>query len=189
MNTRAPRQPGYLELASRIIDIVGLHLAPPARVLALELGTPQDRPVLPMDPGTAPLFDQLNAASRRPTAAHPAACHRFLTQLANTVPPDRDGYLVCLELPSALQDWLVAHPRFAASHPATTARWADEVTQCLGHRAARPLRRRTKALETDLRQWRRTGRDHTFTWVRPSPHPNAGPAHALPMPRTSQASR
>ncbi|AXB41656.1 hypothetical protein [Amycolatopsis albispora] len=161
-----PRRLGYLELAARITDVAGLHLAPPARILALELGSRSDRPVLPMDPGTASLFAQLDAASRRPGPVHPAACLRFLTRLEHAVPPEGEVYLLCLAPPPVVRDWVAAHPRFTARRPGGEAHWADEVSQCLGHRGARTLRRRTRELEAGLRRWHHSRRDGAFTWVR-----------------------
>ncbi|MDI5976677.1 hypothetical protein [Amycolatopsis magusensis] len=162
---RRPARLDHRELAGRIADLGGLYLAPPVRLLALELGPRADRPVLPMDPGTANLFDLLDVAGGRPAAVRPAACRQFLTRLQHTVAPGRDIHLICLAPPEAVfRDWLTAHPRFTASCPGTEARWADEVSQCLGHRGARGLRRRTRELEAGLRRWQHT-REPAFTWL------------------------
>jgi hypothetical protein len=159
-----------LGAAARVVDIAGLYLGRPGRVLALAVERRRDQetqlpPTLPMELGVSDLLDELDAAMSLPVLRYSCegrtlAYQNFLSEVDRAVPASLDVHLICLSR--------AAQPvRFSASYAETEQLWGDKVIHCLGHRAARRLRRRTGEITFLLRKWidTRTLQESNFTWV------------------------
>jgi transposase len=145
-------------LTGKIRDVAGLCLAPPANAVVFSVDEkPQIQalertaPVLPMLPGTperrssgykrhgtTDLFAALNIAtgkviSKLP-AQHAAADFRdFLDQIDRAVEPGLEVHVICGNLSTrkapAVQEWLLAHPRFVLHFTPAYSSWINQVVR------------------------------------------------------------
>lgn len=172
----------------KVRDVVGLYLAPPDRALVLCVDEKSqiqalDRtaPILPLRPGlperqthdykrhgTTTLFAAFNILNGKVIGS----ClprHRgrefvkFLTQLENEVPPDRDVHLILdnysTHKSAAVKRWLkpARRRRFHFHFTPTSSSWLNQVERWFGLITERMIRRGTfhsvKELERSIYQW------------------------------------
>ncbi len=154
------------QLEAKVIDVVGLYLAPPENAVVLSVDEKSqiqalDRtaPVLPMQPhqierrshdyirhGTSTLFAALEVATGKVTARM-ASRHRhqefltFLRQIARAY-PDQDLHLImdnyAAHKHAAVKTWLEHNPRIQVHFTPTHASWMNLVVR---HEAALEQRR------------------------------------------------
>ncbi|WP_426514656.1 IS630 family transposase [Dactylosporangium sp. McL0621] len=170
----------------KVRDIVGLYLDPPdaAMVLAVDEKSQMqalDRtaPILPMMPavpgrvthdyvrhGTTSLFAALDVATGK-VIGQTQRKHRhqeflrFLRTIDQATPPDLDLHLVLDNYAShktpAIQQWLLAHPRFHLHFTPTYSSWLNLVERWFAELTNRKLRRSAHrsvaALEADVATW------------------------------------
>ena len=148
------------ELVAKVIDVVGLYLAPPENAIVLCVDEKSqiqalDRtaPILPMRPGlperathdyvrhgTTTLFAALDIATGQVTAAcRPRHRHqeflRFLKQVAKAY-PDQELHLVMDNYAThkrvEVRDWLAANPRIHVYFTPTSGSWLNLVEVWFG---------------------------------------------------------
>ena len=143
------------ELVAKVIDVVGLYLAPPENAIVLSIdeksqiqALERSAPILPLQPGlaerrshdyirhgTSTLFAALEISTGRVTAALKQR-HRhqeflaFLKQVARTYPEGElhlvmDNYAAHKH--KAVKDWLRHHPRLVCHFTPTHASWMNLV--------------------------------------------------------------
>ena len=166
------------ELVAKVIDVVGLYLAPPENAVVLCVDEKSqiqalDRtaPMLPMQPGlperrthdyvrhgTTTLFAALEIATGTVTAAcKPRHRHqeflRFLKQVARAY-PDRELHLVMDNYAAhkrvEIRDWLAANPRVHVHFTPTSASWLNLVEVWFAIIERQAIHRGTFACVNDL---------------------------------------
>jgi transposase len=187
----------------KVRDIVGLYLDPPeaAMVLAVDEKSQMqalDRtaPILPMMPavpgrvthdyvrhGTTSLFAALDVATGK-IIGQTLRKHRhqeflrFLRTIDQATPPDLDLHLVLDNYAShktpAIQQWLLAHPRFHLHFTPTYSSWLNLVERWFAELTNRKLRRSAHrsvaALEADVATWIEAWNadPKPFIWTKPA---------------------
>jgi transposase len=143
------------ELVAKVIDVVGLYLAPPENAIVLSIDEKSQiqalqraTPILPLQPGlaerrshdyirhgTSTLFAALEVSTGKVTAAvKPRHRHQeflaFVKQVARAY-PDQQLHLVmdnyAAHKHKAVSDWLRAHPRVVCHFTPTHASWMNLV--------------------------------------------------------------
>jgi transposase len=190
--------PQFIE---KVRDVVGLYLNPPqaAMVLCVDEKTSvqaldRTAPVLPLLPGVPErathdytrhgvtnLYAALDVASGKVvsqmTARHRAIeFRRFLTRIDQQVPAELAVHVICdnssTHKTSAIQRWLVAHPRFQLHFTPTYSSWLNLVERWFAELTSKWLRRgshRSVAeLERSIQAWIDTWNEHPrpFVWTR-----------------------
>ena len=158
------------DFISKVRDIVGLYLAPPARALVLCVdeksqiqALDRSQPLLPLRPGqverrthdytrhgTTSLFAALDIA----TGAVIGKCYprhratefrRFLDEIEKAVPDDLDVHLVmdnyATHKTPMIRDWLLKRPRWHVHHTPTGASWINQVERFFALLSERQIRR------------------------------------------------
>ena len=188
------------ELDAKLTDIVGLYLDPPERALVLCVDEKSQiqalnrtQPALPMWPGrparmthdytrhgTTSLFAALEVASGK---VHGRCFQRhthvefiaFLESLAKRY-PQRDLHLICDNYGThkhpAVQEWLVAHPRFNLHFTPTSASWLNLVerwfalitSQAIRRGSFDSVRRLERTITCYLANWNQSAKP--FRWIK-----------------------
>ncbi|MFJ2008564.1 IS630 family transposase, partial [Streptomyces chartreusis] len=166
------------EFVTKVLDVVGIYLAPPENALVLAVdeksqiqALDRTQPVLPMAPttpakmthdyvrhGTTSLFAALDVASGSVIAQHYRRHRhqeflRFLKDLELHLV--LDNYATHKTEP--VKKWLLRHPRFHLHFTPTSASWLNLVERWFAELACRKLRRSAHRsvieLERDIRGW------------------------------------
>jgi transposase len=158
------------DFVTKVRDIVGLYMAPPARALVLCVdeksqiqALDRSQPLLPLRPGqierrthdytrhgTTSLFAALDVA----TGAVIGKCYprhraaefrRFLDEIEKAVPGDLDVHLVmdnyATHKTPMIRDWLVKRPRWHVHHTPTGASWINQVERFFAILSERKIKR------------------------------------------------
>jgi transposase len=158
------------DFVTKVRDIVGLYMAPPARALVLCVdeksqiqALDRSQPLLPLRPGqierrthdytrhgTISLFAALDVA----TGAVIGRCYprhrasefrRFLDEIEKAVPGDLDVHLVmdnyATHKTPLIRDWLVKRPRWQVHHTPTGASWINQVERFFALLSERQIKR------------------------------------------------
>ena len=158
------------DFVTKVRDIVGLYMAPPARALVLCVdeksqiqALDRSQPLLPMRPGqierrthdytrhgTTSLFAALDIA----TGAVIGRCYprhratefrRFLDEIEKAVPGDLDVHLVmdnyATHKTPLIRSWLVKRPRWHVHHTPTGASWINQVERFFALLSERQIKR------------------------------------------------
>jgi len=188
------------EFDAKLTDIIGLYLDPPERALVLCVDEKSQiqalnrtQPALPMWPGlparmthdytrhgTTSLFAALEVASGK---VHGRCFKRhthvefiaFLESLARRY-PKLELHLICDNYGThkhpAVQDWLIAHPRFHLHFTPTSASWLNLVerwfalitSQAIRRGSFETLARLEKAITRFLAHWNENAKP--FRWIK-----------------------
>src|SRR5215472_5657014 len=148
------------EFVSKVRDVVGLYVAPPAQAIVLCVdeksqiqALDRSQPMLPMRPGqaarrshdytrhgTTSLFAALDVATGRVIGKcfprHRAAEFRkFLDEIEANVPPDLDVHLVmdnyATHKTALIRNWLARRPRWHVHLTPTSSSWLNQVERLL----------------------------------------------------------
>lgn len=173
------------EASQQVVDVAGLYLCPPQRVivlcvdaapvLAVDWSSPLARPRRPADRDPAQeaairraitgLIGGMNIDGEAPRQArHTLQLRRFLSTLDLSVPVDLHVRVVCSglndPLPRSIRAWLTRHPRFHLDLLSTPAAWTIQVGQRLLLLADRATGvaavESVLALEAEVTSWART---------------------------------
>jgi transposase len=185
----------------KVRDVVGLYLNPPERAVVLCVDEKSqiqalDRtsPILPMLPGvpqrathdykrsgTSSLYAALDITTGkiigRLHARHRAIeFKQFLQTIDRDVPADLAVHVVLdnssTHKTPAIQQWLLAHPRFVLHFTPTSSSWLNLVERWFAELTTKKLRRgahrSVRALNTDIRAWIETWNDapRPFVWTK-----------------------
>jgi transposase len=149
------------QFVAKVVDIVGLYLAPPERAVVLCVdeksgmqALDRSQPVLPMMPGmpqrrthdylrhgTSDLFAAFNIADGAViTELHrhhrAVEFRKFLVAIDKAVPDDLDVHLICDNLAThktpAIANWLDRHPRFHLHFTPTGSSWINQIERWFG---------------------------------------------------------
>jgi transposase len=170
----------------KVRDVVGLYLDPPERALVLCVDEKSqiqalDRtaPILPMLPGvperathdykrsgTSSLFAALDIASGKVIGSlhgrhRTIEFKKFLAQIDAAVPPELDVHLILdnytTHKTTAVQRWLLAHPRFHLHFTPTGSSWLNLVERWFAELTNKKLKRSAhksvRELNADIRGW------------------------------------
>jgi transposase len=185
----------------KIHDVVGLYLNPPERAVVLCVDEKSqiqalDRtaPILPMLPGvperathdykragTSSLYAALDLTTGkvigRLHSRHRAIeFKQFLATIDREVPAGLDVHVVLDNASThktpAIQNWLLAHPRFRLHFTPTSSSWLNLVERWFGELTTKLLKRGTHrsvhALNADIRDWMKTWNDdpRPYVWTK-----------------------
>jgi transposase len=187
------RDPLFID---KVRDIVGLYLDPPDRALVLCVdeksqiqALERTAPLLPMRPGqverrahdylrhgTTSLFAALDTRTGKVISQlqrrhRSIEFRKFLDTIQANVPPEMDVHLVmdnyATHKTSAIQRWLVRHPRYHVHFTPTSASWLNQVERFFAALTEKQIRkasfRSTQQLEAAIRQYL----DHHNTQPKP----------------------
>jgi len=169
------------QFAEKVVDVVGLYLAPPdnAMVLSVDEKTQiqaldRTQPMLPLRPGqierrthdykrhgTTSLYAAFDVATGevigRVTQRHRAKEFLdFLRQIERTTPPALDLHLILdnssTHKTQAVEDWLAKHPRFKLHFTPTSASWLNAVESWFSQLERRSLYRGVFSSVKELRE-------------------------------------
>ena len=192
------RDPLFVE---KVRDVVGLYLDPPERAVVLCVDVKSqiqalDRtaPILAMLPGiperathdykrsgTSSLYAALDLATGKVIgslhARHRAIeFKKFLTTLDPEVPAELDVHVILdnssTHKTPAIQNWLVAHPRFVLHFTPTSSRWLNLVERWFAELTNKKLRRAAhRSVDQrngDIRAWIKTWNENPrpFVWTK-----------------------
>jgi transposase len=191
------------QFIDKVRDVVGLYLAPPERAVVLCVDEKSqiqalDRtaPILPMLPGvpqrathdyrrhgTSSLYAALDITSGKVIgslhARHRAIeFKKFLQTIDRAVPDHLDVHLICDNASThktpAINNWLLAHPRFVVHFTPTSSSWLNLVERWFSELTTKKLRRGThrsvRQLNSDIRAWIDTWNQDPkpFVWTKPA---------------------
>ena len=189
------KDPQFIE---KVRDVVGLYLNPPERAVVLCVDEKSqiqalDRtaPILPMLPGvperathdykrsgTSSLYAALDIATGKVIGAlhsrHRAIeFKQFLQTLDREVPVDLDVHVVLdnssTHKTPAIEQWLIAHPRFVLHFTPTSSSWLNLVERWFAELTTKKLRRgahrSVRELNADIRAWIETWNDDPKPYV------------------------
>jgi len=158
------------EFVSKVRDVVGLYVAPPAQAIVLCVdeksqiqALDRSQPMLPMRPGqaarrshdytphgTTSLFAALDVATGRVIGKcfprHRAAEFRkFLDEIEANVPPDLDVHLVmdnyATHKTALIRNWLARRPRWHVHLTPTSSSWLNQVERFFALLTEKQIRR------------------------------------------------
>ncbi|MCM8735738.1 IS630 family transposase [Azospirillum sp. A1-3] len=167
------------QFVDKVRDIVGIHLAPPARALVLCVdektqiqALDRTQPVLPMRPGqverrthdyerhgTSSLFAALDVKARsvigRCLPRHRAAEFRqFLDEIERNFPADLDVHVVMdnafSHMTKLIRDWFAKRPSWHAHFTPTSASWVNQVERFFALLTDQQIRRTTHRSTEEL---------------------------------------
>jgi transposase len=189
------------QFIDKVRDVVGLYLNPPERAVVLCVDEKSqiqalDRtaPILPMLPGTperathdyqrsgtSSLYAALDLATGKVIGAlhsrHRAIeFKKFLQTLDREVPEQLSVHLVldnsATHKTPAIQNWLLAHPRFVLHFTPTSSSWLNLVERWFAELTSKLLKRgahrSVRELNSDIRAWIDTCNDDPkpFVWTK-----------------------